>query len=113
MIGQAMGIVVATPIYSYDVAPAVRNLVQLTGPAWVRKVVGFMCVAGGPVSYTSVLSLANSLMLDYRSFVLPDFVFASDRSFNQQGQLVNGEVGERIEQLTHTLVRVTEALRNA
>ncbi len=113
MIHQAFGIILATPIYSFDVAPAARNLVQLTGDSWTRKVVGFACVAGGPISYTSVLSLANSLMLDYRSFVLPDFVFATSTAFSEDGQLMDEEVEDCAERLARTMVRVTEALKTA
>jgi FMN reductase len=112
-IARATGIILATPIYSYDVAATARNLVQLTGSVWARKVVGFVCVAGGPINYSSVLGLANTLMLDYRTFVLPDFVFAGSECFDDENSLVDAGVVQQLQQLASTLVRVTEALKTA
>ena len=55
--------------HAYEHAIALANLVELTGRLWENKVVGFLCSAGGPGSYMSIMGLANSLMLDYA----PDF----------------------------------------
>jgi len=46
-IERADGIMVATPVYNYDVSAAAKNMVELTGSAWEDKVVGFLCAAGG------------------------------------------------------------------
>src|SRR5262245_467288 len=62
-IEQADAILLAVPIYNYDVNAAAKNVVELTGSAWEGKIVGFLCAAGGHSSYMSVMSLANSLML--------------------------------------------------
>jgi FMN reductase len=110
MIQQARGILVATPIYNYDVNAAAKNLVELTGEAWEDKVVGFLCAAGGKVSYMAVMGLANSLMLDFRTFILPRFVFATGASF-ENGRLADPKVDERMAELVESLVRVSEALR--
>ena len=58
----------------------------------------------------SVMSVANSLMLDFRSFILPRFVFATGKAFDQDNALVDPEVQQRLADLTDRLVRVTEAL---
>jgi FMN reductase len=108
----ADGILVATPVYNYDVSAAAKNLVELTGSAWEDKVVGFLCAAGGMSSYMSVMAFASSLMLDFRSVIIPRFVYATGRAF-EGGQLKDKEVGERINELADELVRFTEALRGA
>src|SRR5215203_4285780 len=46
-------IFVATPIYNFDANSAAKNLVELTGGAWENKIVGFLCAAGGALSYMS------------------------------------------------------------
>src|SRR5205085_2856527 len=46
-IEAADGILVATPVYNYDVSAAAKNMVELTGSSWEEKVVGFLCAAGG------------------------------------------------------------------
>src|SRR5216110_177383 len=107
---KADGIIIATPVYNYDVAAAAKNMVELTGSAWEDKVVGFLCAAGGMSSYMSVMSFANSLMLDFRSIIIPRFVYATGRAF-EGDELKDKEVGERIAELSTELVRFTEALR--
>jgi NAD(P)H-dependent FMN reductase len=73
-VNSARAVIIATGIYNYDANAAVKNLVELTGDAWENKVVGFLCAAGGMSSYMSIMSLANSLMLDFRSIIVPRFV---------------------------------------
>ena len=72
---------IATPIYNYNVSSSAKNLVELTGKAWTDKVVGFLCAAGGRGSYMGCMGLANSLMLDFRSLILPRFVYATGDPF--------------------------------
>ena len=106
----ADGILLATPVYNYDVSAAAKNLVELTGSAWEEKVVGFLCAAGGMSSYMSVMAFANSLMLDFRSVIIPRFVYATGRAFDGD-DLKDTEVGERIDELADELIRFTKALR--
>jgi FMN reductase len=109
-IEAADGILVATPVYNYDVSAAAKNMVELTGSAWEDKVVGFLCAAGGMNSYMSVMAFANSLMLDFRSVIIPRFVYATGRAFEAE-KLKDDKVGERIAELAAELIRFTEALR--
>src|SRR5436190_21524982 len=44
-IEHADGILIAAPVYNYDVAAAAKNMIELTGSAWQDKVVGFLCAA--------------------------------------------------------------------
>ena len=106
----ADGILVATPVYNYDVSAAAKNMVELTGSAWEDKVVGFLCAAGGMNSYMSVMAFANSLMLDFRSVIIPRFVYAAGLSF-EGNKLKDAEVGERIAEVAAELIRFTQALR--
>lgn len=109
-IEAADGILIATPVYNYDVSAAAKNMVELTGSAWEDKIVGFLCAAGGMNSYMSVMAFANSLMLDFRSVIIPRFVYATGRAF-EGDDLKDEKVGERIAELTSELIRFTKALR--
>lgn len=109
-IERADGIMVATPVYNYDVSAAAKNMVELTGSAWEDKVVGFICAAGGMSSYMSVMSFANSLMLDFRCLIIPRFVYATGDSFKGD-ELIDSKVSKRIEQVAAELVRVTKCVR--
>lgn len=110
VLGAAAAIVVASPIYNYDVNAAVKNLVEQTGRAWTDKVVGFLCAAGGRSSYMSVMGLANSLMLDFRCVVVPRFVYATTADFGPERteamQLTSDEVRARIDELAREVLRL-------
>lgn len=96
ILGAADGIIVASPIYNYDVNSALKNLIELTGKAaWEDKTVAFLNAAGGPSSYMSVMALANSLMLDFRCVVVPRFVYATPRDFSDNG-ISNEKIVERV-----------------
>src|SRR6478672_38000 len=109
-IQAADGMIVAAPVYNYDVSAAAKNMIELTGSAWEDKVVGFLCAAGGMSSYMSVMAYANSLMLDFRTVIIPRFVYATGNSFDDDG-LKNPKISQRIEQVAEELVRFTTALR--
>ena len=113
LVKDAKGIIIATPIYNYDASATAKNIVELTGKALMETVVGFVCAAGGGVSYMAPMGLANSLMLDFRSFILPKFVFATGKAFDEENRLIDEEVEARLDELTHSLVAVTEALATA
>jgi FMN reductase len=98
LLNSARVIIVATPIYNFDVNAAAKNLVELTGDAWENKVVGFLCAAGGSSSYMSVMGLANSLMLDFRSVIIPRFVYATRHDFID-GLRLRDEVRARVHEL--------------
>ena len=108
-ISSAKGIILCVPVYNYDVNAAAKNLIELTGPSWMGKVVGFACAAGGHGSYMSVMGVANSLMLDFRCHILPRFVYALGDAF-QGDSITDPTVTERIEELSNEKVRVTGAL---
>ena len=98
LVDAARVIIVAAPIYNFDVSAAVKNLVELTGDAWEGKIVGFICAAGGNSSYMAPMSFANSLMLDFRCLIVPRFVYATSEDF-REGRLHSQGVKDRIEQL--------------
>jgi FMN reductase len=109
-IETADGILIAAPVYNYDVAAAAKNMIELTGSSWEEKIVGFLCAAGGNSSYMAVMAYANSLMLDFRTVIVPRFVYATGDAFDGD-KIADKKVISRIEQVADELVRFTEALR--
>src|SRR5215510_6326226 len=110
-IQAADGIIIAAPVYNYDVAAATKNMIELTGSAWADKIVGFLCAAGGMGSYMSVMAYANSLMLDFRCVIIPRFVFATSEAFDGES-ISDKKIIRRIGTLADELVRFTKALRS-
>jgi NAD(P)H-dependent FMN reductase len=107
-ISQADPILLAVPVYNYDANAAAKNLIELTGRAWTGKVVGFLCAAGGQGSYMSVMSIANSLMLDFRCLIVPRFVYATGDDFNEDGSL-NESIIRRTDELCDTASGLVQA----
>ena len=105
----ADAVLLAAPVYNYDLNAAAKNLVEHTGSAWEGKVVGFLAAAGGHASYMSVMSLANSLMLDFRCLIVPRFVYAVRQDFAGES-VSNPKVAARVRQLAGETVRITGAL---
>ncbi len=103
------GILVAAPVYNFDMNAALKNLVELTGSAWEGKVVGFLNAAGGDTSYMSVMSMASSLMLDFRCVIVPRFVYATGSAF-RDGVVSDRKVAGRIDELAQELVRFAKSL---
>ena len=106
----ADGIIVSAPVYNYDVSAAAKNMIELSGSGWENKVVGFLCAAGGMSSYMSVMAYANSLMLDFRTVIIPRFVYATGSAFDGD-EAKDAKIVERIGQVADELVRFTQALR--
>ena len=108
----ANGVLLAGPIYNYDFGAAAKNLIELTGKAWTEKVVGFLCAAGGQGSFMAPMPFANSLMLDFRSLILPRFVYATGEVFAGD-QIADMDCENRIEELTIQLIKVSTALHDS
>lgn len=108
-IAAADGILLAAPVYNYDLNAGAKNLLEMTGDAWTGAVVGFLCAAGGNGSYMSVMPFANSLMLDFRCVILPRFVFATGGSFDGS-ELSDPKLEARIDRLCGDLLAFSEAI---
>ncbi len=109
LISGADAILLASPVYNYDVNSAAKNAVELTGRAWTGKVVGMMLAAGAQSSYMSAMGLANSLMLDFRCIIIPRFVYATGESF-EGDRLADDDIQQRVKQLVADTVRLAKAV---
>jgi FMN reductase len=95
------------PIYNYDVSASAKNFIELVGDSWLENAtVGFICAASGMASYMSVLSFANSLMLDFRCWIVPRFVYSVGSDWHED-ELKNDKIKERIYLLLESLVTGT------
>ena len=106
---NARGIIMAIPIYNYNVSSGAKNIIELGGKKLYDKVFGFICAAGGKSSYMSIMSFANSLMIDYRCFIIPKFVYALKSDFDGD-EIKSSDIKERISELGKDLIRISEAL---
>jgi NAD(P)H-dependent FMN reductase len=108
----ADAVVFAVPIYNYDINAAAKNAIELAGHQLTEKVAGFLCAAGGDRSYMSVMAVANSLMLDFRTIILPRFVYAGGDDIPESGEL-SSEICDRIAQFGAEFQRLARAIHTA
>lgn len=111
---ESDAVIIAAPVYNYDLNAATKNLIELTGRAWTGNLVGFLCAAGGQRSYMSVMNMANNLMLDFRCIIVPRFVYATGADFGDDRQptmFIESEIiKERVQELAAETIRLTKAL---
>jgi FMN reductase len=99
---SATHILFAVPVYNYDVNAVAKNFIELMGEdALGGKTAGFLCSAGGQGSYMAILGLANSLMLDFRCWIVPRFLYVT-KDF-EAGKLPQ-ELDERLDGLLADLL---------
>ena len=100
-------VLIASPVYNYDLNAAAKNLIEWTGRAWSEKVVAFALAAGGKNAYMAPLAFMNSLMIDFRCIIVPKYVYADRSAFDK------GTIAPDIDARLAELVRTTTALGHA
>jgi NAD(P)H-dependent FMN reductase len=105
----ADGIVVATPIYNYSVAAITKSCLEFSA-AWRGKAVALLCAASTKISYMAAMPFLNSLMIDYRVFLLPRFVHASMECF-QADAIVDQDIINRLKGLAEDFHQFVQALQ--
>ena len=100
---QATHVIFAVPIYNYDVNAAAKQVIEDHGDSLEGKTVGFLCQAGGQRSYMSILSFANALMLDFRCWIVPRFVYATGNDFD--GDTPGENIRHRVAELVDSLLK--------
>ena len=100
--------VIATPIYNYAVNAALKNLTELAGRKMANKLVGFLCAAGGAMSYMAIMQYANSLMLDFRAIILPRVVYAVGSDW--EGEALGPELEKRLDQFKSDFLAIGRKL---
>ena len=111
LVKESKSIIIASPIYMYDLNAAAKNFMELTGRSWTKKVVGFICAAGGKGSYMSVTSYMNSLMLDFRCIVVPRFVYTDGSGFDENYN-IKSNIKERIEELVDQITLLSSKIED-
>ncbi|MGC4047364.1 MAG: NADPH-dependent FMN reductase [Armatimonas sp.] len=99
----ATHLVFAVPIYNFNVNAVAKEVLEnLPGSAFEGKVVGLICSAGGQRGYMSALSFANSLMMDFRCWIVPRFVYATKADFDEDR--LRDEIATRVQLFVEDLL---------
>lgn len=92
-------VVLCFPVYNYQPNAAAKNFIEVTNDGWKDKVVSLIANAGGDRSYLAPMPLANSLMVDHRCVIVPQFLYLSPAAYDAAGEVVLEKLtGELFEQ---------------
>ena len=108
-IAEADGILLASPVYNFNVSSSVKNLIEMTGQCWCDKVVAIVCAAGGYASYMAHMGIVNSLMLDFRCVIVPRFVHSGELDVSEDA-IVSADTQIRLDEVVNQFARMTRAL---
>lgn len=103
-IEKAHTVLVASPVYNFDLNAVAKNLLEMTGRSWTGKRVGFLIAAGGSRSYMAAMGFANSLQLDFRCSIIPRYVY-TDGDGISGGEITGTDLLERIKELALVAAR--------
>lgn len=105
-------IVFSTPVYVYDVAHPVKALIEnLQKKELENKIVGFLCAAGSKRSFMAPMNFSNALMLNYRCWIVPRFVYACSEDFVDG--VATDEINRRITLFSKELVKFERKFEEA
>jgi NAD(P)H-dependent FMN reductase len=99
-------LIIGAPIYNGLINAALKNLFEhISHKALEGRVAGFIVQSGGTISSLQVQGQLIALMTYFRVLSNPRAVFASrDQHFDEQGNLADQGVGERIQRLVEETV---------
>lgn len=117
IIAGASAVILAAPIYNFNVGSTVKNLIELTGTphpalgdgsAWRNKPAGFIFGAGSLASHLAGLPLINSMLVDFKCIVHPHYIVAPGSAV-QKG-VISPDLRTRMDEFTQTYLTLANAL---
>lgn len=111
-VSQADGIFLVSPIYNFDVNAAAKNFFEFAPEAWHKKIVALAATAGTIRSHMSLIPFANSLMLDRKCVIVPEFVVAQEELVSS-GEITDFQTQERMNSCVGQLIDFTYRLKGS
>jgi FAD reductase [NAD(P)H] len=111
LVSSADFYVIGTPIFQASLTGALKNVFDLIAPSVFRqKVIGFVATGG---TYQHFLVIENQLKPIagyFRAYTAPSYVYAHNDHFDQQNNICDEEVLNRIKNLAEEVVFMHKAL---
>lgn len=111
-VAQADGLILATPEYHGSVSGVIKNALDLMGFAELSgKVTGLMSVLGGQPN-SNALNEMRLIMRWVHAWVIPEQIAIGQawRAFDEEGQLIDEKLVERLDEFAQSLVINTQRL---
>lgn len=104
LVSSAEMYVIGTPIFQASIPGTFKNLIDLIPPeVFHHKIIGFIATGGNQQHYLVIENQLKPIAGYFNSFVAPSYVFVHNKDFNEQNQIVNQEVLNKITNLVHEL----------
>ncbi|WP_338452734.1 NAD(P)H-dependent oxidoreductase [Niallia oryzisoli] len=101
MISSADGYIIGTPIFQGSFSGALKNLIDLVPPSqFNNKVMGFVATGGNNLHYLVIENQLKPIAGYLNAYVTPSFIFAQNKQFDRQNQIIDPELLENIEKFS-------------
>lgn len=104
--------VIGTPVFQASITGVLKNLFDLIPvSALYQKVMGFVATGGTYQHYLMVENQLKPIAGFLRAYVAPSYVYLHDDHYNDQREIVDSEVKERIERLAEELLLLQRGVK--
>lgn len=111
---EADSFIIGTPIFQASMTGALKNLLDLIPPHALRgKVIGFLATGGTYQHYLVVENQLKPIAGYFKAYVTPDMIYAHRDHFNDQNEITDPEILERIQGFARQIVIMSKLLSPA
>ena len=107
-VGEADGIILATPEYHGGYSGVLKNAIDLMGGRQFKgKITGLLGISGGAMGALGAMNGLREVCRSLHAWVIPEQVAIAEASnaFDQAGNLKDGELEQRLKELGHQVAR--------
>lgn len=113
MVSSADFYIIGTPIFQGSMTGVLKNLFDLMNPLSLRgKVMGFVANGGTYQHYLVIENQLKPIAGFLRAYVAPGSVYVHGDHFNQNNELIDEDVLERISNLADEVVHMQKSLKS-
>jgi FAD reductase [NAD(P)H] len=104
--------IIGTPIFQGSIPGVLKNLFDHINPNDFRnKVMGFVANGGTYQHYLVIENQLKPIAGFFRAYVAPGYVYANSAHFNQNNEVADPDVLQRISQLAEEVVHMQKSLK--
>lgn len=112
LVSDADFYIIGTPIFQSSIPGPLKNLFDLLPTAsFYNKVMGFIATGGTYQHYLVVENQLKPIAGYFRAYVAPSYVYLNPEHFNEQNEIVDPEMIERVEKLAQEIVSMQLKLK--
>ncbi len=104
-LSAADGYIIGMPVYNYSISGPLKNFLDLTDKAMVKKPVGIVCNSGGVRSYLASADLMKCLSFEVESVCIQPTVHTWAGDF-EKNVITNERIPQKIEDMIEKLLAI-------